>query len=383
MTSVPESPAVPRRRPRDRKQQILVAARGLFVERGYPNVSMALLAERLGITAGALYRHFDNKAVLLEHVVDDSFEWLSHPVTETDFDRAVAEAITRVGDHPNLSDLWIHEIRYLPAARRAELNRRMTAWVHSVRPAVASRRPDLDAGQQELLVWAFQSAFSCLGRRAIHAPAASRVPAVTAAIRAMVDAPLEPTGRPQQPRPATFAPVSRRERLLQAALEQFGLHGYEETSMTSVGAAADVTGQNLYSYFDSKADLLRAVYDRGRHALWFGLDHALEDARTPHEALVAVVRSYARIARSWSMVFEDPTAELTVTEDALNSQREYVAEWVALLNLARPDIPPRQARLRVQMSILLIADLYRNRRVSLDRAFPANVEVLVEAILFE
>ena len=46
--------AAVRRRPKDRKQQILVQARDLFLGLGYPNVSMAMIADRVGITAGAL-----------------------------------------------------------------------------------------------------------------------------------------------------------------------------------------------------------------------------------------------------------------------------------------------------------------------------------------
>ena len=63
-----------RRRPKDRKDQIVEAARQLIVARGYRNVSMADIAEAVGITAGALYRHFSNKAVLLGAVIDQSFD---------------------------------------------------------------------------------------------------------------------------------------------------------------------------------------------------------------------------------------------------------------------------------------------------------------------
>ena len=48
--------AAVRRRPKDRKQQILAQARDLFLGLGYPNVSMAMIADRVGITAGGLYR---------------------------------------------------------------------------------------------------------------------------------------------------------------------------------------------------------------------------------------------------------------------------------------------------------------------------------------
>jgi AcrR family transcriptional regulator len=70
--------------------------------------------------------------------------------------------------------------------------------------------------------------------------------------------------------------------------------------MTSIGAEADVTGQNLYGYFDSKAALLRAVLDRGTHALWLDLDAALEAAPDPAAALRAVIAGYVRLSRDWA-----------------------------------------------------------------------------------
>ena len=71
--------AAVRRRPKDRKQQILVQARDLFLGLGYPNVSMAMIADRVGITAGALYRHYSTKADLLEAVVRDAFRTVTPP----------------------------------------------------------------------------------------------------------------------------------------------------------------------------------------------------------------------------------------------------------------------------------------------------------------
>jgi AcrR family transcriptional regulator len=68
-----------RHRPKDRKQQILVHARDLFLELGYPSVSMAMIADRVGITAGALYRHYATKAELLEAVVRDAFSGAVQP----------------------------------------------------------------------------------------------------------------------------------------------------------------------------------------------------------------------------------------------------------------------------------------------------------------
>ncbi len=358
-----------------------MAARDLFVEHGYPNVSMATIAAQVGIRAGALYRHFATKAVLLESVIADNFGWIDEPIITTGFAEVVDDVLARVTDRPYLSDLWIHEVRYLPAEQARILRRRMWRWTGSLVPPLRQARPGLDAGQEELLSWAIPSLTSCVGRRAIHAPQSVRLPVVRAGIHALTRAELPPTGTATVTPRTGPLPVSRRERLLLAAVDQFSRNGYHETSMTSIGAAADVTGPNLYSYFASKADLLQAVYERGTHALWLTLDEALAEGDSPGETLTAVVRSFARIARTWSAILDDPTAEPGVVATTLTAQREYVGEWSALVTRVLPHLDARVARLRVQLGLFLIADLYRNPRVSRHASFPESLTALVLAVL--
>lgn len=56
-------------RPRDRRLQIAKNAGELFSARGFHSVRMEDIAEASGITARALYRHYENKQALLAHVV--------------------------------------------------------------------------------------------------------------------------------------------------------------------------------------------------------------------------------------------------------------------------------------------------------------------------
>lgn len=383
MSTAAESGAPPRRRPRDRKQQILTAARDLFIERGYPNVTMAQIAERVGITAGALYRHFSKKSVLLDEVIAENFAWIDEPVPSLDYDDTIDYAISVVIDRPYLSDLWTHEIRYLPEEALRDVRRRMRAWNQSLIPAIRRRRPDLDPGQLDILTFSMQSLMSCVGRRAMHSPLSLRLPAVRAGLRVVVTAELSPTGTQVEPPGPRLVPQSMRERLLMAAVDQFGERGYQETSMASIGAAADVTGPNLYSYFESKADLLRAVLERGTHSLWLGLDQALADSQTPDDALRRFVSSYVSRARSWAAILEDPTGEYEMEEVTKSTQREYVAEWVALLQQIHPALDRRQARVRVQLALFLVADLHRNRRLVRDAAFLDNLTAVVLAVLLD
>lgn len=55
----------------DIKGRIVSAARGLYMERGPEAVTMRAVAERVGVTATALYRHFADKDAILREVVGE------------------------------------------------------------------------------------------------------------------------------------------------------------------------------------------------------------------------------------------------------------------------------------------------------------------------
>lgn len=77
--------------------------------------------------------------------------------------------------------------------------------------------------------------------------------------RASVKEPKEPptSGAASAPRRAQVP-----ERLLAVALRLFAEQGYEGTSVQEIVAAAGVTKGAMYHYFDSKDDLLYAIYHR-------------------------------------------------------------------------------------------------------------------------
>lgn len=383
MTAASDADRAPRRRPKDRKQQIIVAARDLFVERGFPNVSMAMIAERVGITAGALYRHFDTKAALLEEVFRESFSYLAEPVTGEDLDDVVGAALDVLVLHPYVSDLWGSEVRYLGDEGRDRLRRDMRSWAHSYLPAVVRERPDLDADQLELLVWGLQSVFAFVGSNTTRVPTAARRPVVRRSALALARVELVPTGELVHDPGSGIAPASTREGLLRAAVDQFMQRGYQDSSMVGIGAAADVTGPTLYAYFSSKADLLRAVQERAAHALWLHVDMALRHARSADDALRRLVDGHIQMAADWPHQRVD-----LVGEDELESafrvvEREYVAEWVALLQRLDPQLDRHEARMRALIAIRVINDLSHTPHVAMRATFPENVARIARAILLD
>jgi AcrR family transcriptional regulator len=372
-----------RRRPKDRKQQIMVHARDLFVELGYPNVSMAMIAGRVGITAGGLYRHYATKADLLEAVVRDAFDGVAPPPAGMPLEEVIDRSIAAALGHPHLADLWSREVRYLPDGVQREIRAVMRRAAQGYVPPLRARRPALSSEQAELIAWSIQSVLTCLARDSVRLPASGGQALVRGAARELLDVRLDlGAARPEAARrQARRAPVSTRERVLIAATRQFAAHGYQETSMASIGAEADVTGQNLYGYFGSKADLLRAVIVRGTHALWLELDAALEAAGDPAAALASVVAGYVRIARHWAGLRLDLVGDPELAEESRPAQREYVAEWVALVRQVRPELSQPEGRALVQMALAAISDLGRTPHLAQLPGFAASVTAVAETIL--
>lgn len=56
------------------KEDILLTALKLFSERGFDAVSTSMIASELGLTKGALYRHYENKQAIFDAIIARMFE---------------------------------------------------------------------------------------------------------------------------------------------------------------------------------------------------------------------------------------------------------------------------------------------------------------------
>lgn len=56
------------------KDEIVLVSLKLFSEKGFDAVSTSMIADKLGITKGALYRHFDSKQAIFERIIEIMFE---------------------------------------------------------------------------------------------------------------------------------------------------------------------------------------------------------------------------------------------------------------------------------------------------------------------
>jgi len=71
---VTASEGTTRRRETSTRARILTSAERLFAERGFSDVTMPMIAQASGITAGAIYKHFDSKVALFFEVIRGAVE---------------------------------------------------------------------------------------------------------------------------------------------------------------------------------------------------------------------------------------------------------------------------------------------------------------------
>jgi AcrR family transcriptional regulator len=354
-----------RTRPRNRKAHIVDAAIVLFHRDGYHGVGMEDIASAVGITAGALYRHFRSKQDLLAEAlltVIDEFVALASAAAPDGLEAVVRSLAHRAIDRRDRGPLWQQHARDVSPRQRAVVRRRVRALVGRVSRPLRAARPELSQADADLLTWAvlsvvgspFQHGF-VLGRPRLEDLLCGLAEAVWATKR--LPAPRRPGPAPVRAAGVGLTPTSRREVLLMTAGRLFREHGFDAVTMESIGAAAGISGPSIYNHFASKAELLAAVLERGREALQFALAQALAGAETPEQALEPVVRSYVAAALRPDgipgLLFSE-THHLPEERRRAGQrvQRDYVDEWARLLPVGQA-----QGRIVVHAALVLVNGL--------------------------
>jgi AcrR family transcriptional regulator len=89
--------------------------------------------------------------------------------------------------------------------------------------------------------------------------------------------------------------AARRERLLDAGLEEFGTRGYVQTGVKDICRAAGLTDRYFYESFKDSAELFVAVFDRVTERLFTIVANAAAVAPQQPEAIArAAITAYVR-----------------------------------------------------------------------------------------
>ena len=255
--------AAVRKRPRDRKAQIVRAAAEAFSARGYYQVSVNDIAAELGISGPALYRHFPNKYALFAATAHAEAQSLLDGTEATPGDLAgtLRALIGLTIDHRFGGGIYRWEGRYLEPADRQRVREMFDDVTTRVAGPLRVLRPGLSPAAARVLATAALSVIASI--TAHHtALAANRIEVVLAdACRAVLESelPPPPDGPPPERPGVVPGDTDRADVLLAAAVRTFGARGYHEASMEEIAAAAGMNASGVYRHFAGKADLLAAA----------------------------------------------------------------------------------------------------------------------------
>jgi AcrR family transcriptional regulator len=352
---------------------------------------MGMIAQEVGITAGALYRHFRNKPELLYRVLLDGLDAFEAAVAGTaraDLDGLLRAMAALAMDRRELGVLWQRESRHLPEAEHAEVRRRfrmIAAWTSAV---LREGRPELPPSDVDLLVWAAFAVFASPSRHAVRLPRA-RFEELLYAIGATVVAVTAPA-EPDDPRavtpPAGLVRASRREALVDAAIRLFGERGYQAVSVEDIGSAAGISGAGIYHHVTAKSDLLVAALTRASEALQLDASRAFAAATGSREALALLLRSYVTLAVTYSQLIATLVSEVVHLPDEQRHavrrlQHDYVGEWVQLLAAERPALTEPESRVIVHAVLSIVNDVAGTGRLRRRPDLAADLVRICEDVL--
>ncbi|MGW6461417.1 TetR/AcrR family transcriptional regulator [Streptomyces sp. NPDC055078] len=363
-------------RPRNRKQQIIAAASEQFRTSGFHNVGISDIAEAVGISGPALYRHFRGKQELLHAALVDAIDRNTEPFHGDYRDlREMLDAIAvAMLDRRHTGVLWERELAHLPQEQRLELRARYVATVEPLRSAIAASRPELPADIVELLLRAVLAVFATMSQHAGKVePARARLLMTELSMIVCEFRGLEPREDAEgvrRPIPRKrLLPVSRREAVLTVATRLFAERGYEAVGMEDIAtAAAGMAGPSLYHHFAGKSAILVAALTRCLEAMLFDLSAALEYAEEPGQALDAALHSFVRISIQHgdamrALLHEIVNVPAEERQAVRRMQHDYVAEWTALLTGHRPELLQAEAELLTHATQGVVNTLSQNGEI--------------------
>jgi AcrR family transcriptional regulator len=391
-----------RRRPKDRKEQIARASAEAFSAHGYHAVSMETIAAKVGISATALYRHYNGKyhlfrgAVLgLSQLLVDCTDLKSEPVPNPEsgpaatLDRLIDAVLDVTLDNRESGGLYRWQARYLRAEDQTTLADQLKGVNRRIQQPLIAIRPNLISSQRWMLSAGVLSVIGSMVDHSARLPADEIRALLAEAVSAVLAAEFPEPGE-VSPRPAAWRifaeDAGAYEALLQASMVLFKDRGYSETSMAQIASAAGVPVSGIYRYFSGKCEILATGLRRAADRASGQLSPLVGALTEPRQALTVLIDAY--VATSFAnpelaAVYYTERMNLTPADQMLlhNVQRSTIDSWVRLLTGARPSLTPMQARFLVHAAMALVVDLGRMESPEKSAAESAYTQACVRKLM--
>lgn len=352
-----------RPRPRDRKDRIVAAAAARFGAAGFRATSVEDIASDVGVTAGAIYRHFQSKDDLLSTVVDRAASALLEESAaalagagDGNRDAALRALVTATvrfaAAQPALYATFVRE-RRRPTGAVAEPTREIEAAIaEQWRVAVGMSALRLDNARIETRLDSTLAALREIALSAEPGEVEKHEALLTESFLAVWHSPVRRT-KPAKRReePGGFRPPAlRSKQILDAALTLFRERGFHDVGMDDIAASVGMVASGLYRFYPSKSDMLLDAYDLVVAHVIAGMDAVLAKARNADEALEGLIELQVQTARSvidLIVVTEREGAALPEAERPrlARRRRQILETHIAVLRDARPRLTEAEARL--------------------------------------
>lgn len=336
-----------------RRAELLAASVRLFRERGFGGVSVADVAEQVGITASAVYKHFPGKQDLLaEPIREMVVTWRDREVValaeggapEDVLRRLSASVVDVVLERPDVVGLWHQEAHYLPNHVRDELVAVRVEGVELWGKVLTELRPELAGRQAEFRIRAalgLLNSVPALPRKRLR----SQGPALATLMLATLLAGAPPATVPalDERMAHNGSPTGRRAQILTEAARLFRRRGYHAVGIDDIGTGIGIAGPSIYGHFPSKAALLAALVEETADELcWHGA-RALVTRDDPRRALELLVGAHVRTAlanrdRIAVWMTEAHHVPRDLGRQVAQDRERYLGYWVTAVRTLRPDV---------------------------------------------
>lgn len=379
-----------------RTEQIARAAANLFQELGYQNVSIDQIGAAVGLTGPAVYRHFKGKHGILVHALMTQVQLVdalseradrdgSTPREQLDLFLGGLADLTANGDE---ATLWRREQRHLEPAEREEFRRHFARIQQRIAGKIMDAAPGTDAHKAELLGFAILAMYSntpdIRGSLSTERLMLLQIALSNAILACTIPDPDPRT--PTTPMPVPRQPAGRRERIIDASAKLFDERGFYDVRIDDIAKASEMSVATLYQHVTGKAQVLRAVLERGAEGLLYVTADALAVAGSPDDVLDALISTYVRQAlgihgRIMHILSTDLLYLSDEEQGALReTQREYVAEWIAAIRALSEGLDTIDARALAQAVIGVLTDITQTPRLRERPGIAEELRVLARAM---
>lgn len=192
--------------------------------------------------------------------------------------------------------------------------------------------------------------------------------------------PDTPSTRPYGGVSATERIAARRARLIDAAVELYGTHGYTATGVKDVCRAAGVTDRYFYESFLNQGELFTAAFQRVVTELLAAVATAVasappDPATQARAAIETFVRGLADDPRKARLLFVEPASVGGDVEREVRASIRHFADLIAAT--ARPHLPEVDDRLLTMGALSLVGAIQQVLTEWLDGHLDATIDDMI------